>query len=283
MPPRAAPTARQQRLGAELRKLREHAGMSAPVAAEQLGTNRTGISNIEAGRFGVSAERVRALARIYECAEQAYVDALAKMAEERVKGWWEEYRGVVAVGALDVAELEYHARRLRTVQVLHMPGLLQTEDYAKAVLSTAVPTPAPTDLRRRLSYRMRRRDILDRPDPPQCTFLVHEAAMRVEFGGAKVARRQLEHVIEASERENIAVRAIPFSAGGFPSAGLSTLYASGPVPQLDTVHLDVAHGSALLDAETHLANYRSVLDRTESISLSPEQTRELMHAIAQGI
>ncbi|MEW2581466.1 helix-turn-helix domain-containing protein [Streptomyces syringium] len=283
MPPRAAPTARQQRLGAELRKLREHAGMSAPLAAEQLGTNRTGISNIEAGRFGVSSERVRALARIYACADHAYIDALAQMAEERGKGWWEEYRGTVSVGALDVAELESHALKIRTVQILHMPGLLQTEDYAKAVLSTASPAPTPTDLRRRLSYRMRRRDILDKSSPPTCTFLIHEAAMRVEFGGAKVARRQLEHVIEASERENITVRAIPFSAGGFPSAGLSTMYASGPVPQLDTVHLDVAHGSALLDAEAYLANYRSILDRTEDISLSPEDTRDLMRVIAQKL
>ncbi|GAA0347098.1 Scr1 family TA system antitoxin-like transcriptional regulator [Streptomyces blastmyceticus] len=283
MPPRAAPTARQQRLGAELRKMREHAGMSAPLAAEQLRTNRTGISNIEAGRFGVSAERVRAFARIYEIADEAYIDALARMAEERGKGWWEEYRGAVSVGALDVAELEYHALRLRTVQILHMPGLLQTEDYAKAVLSTATPAPIPADLRRRLSYRMRRRDILDKADPPVCTFLIHEAAMRVEFGGAKVACRQLEHVMEASERENITVRAIPFSAGGFPSAGLSTVYASGPVSRLDTVHLDVAHGSALLDAETHLANYRSILDRTEELSLSPGKTRDLMRGIAQKL
>ncbi|RLU96768.1 transcriptional regulator [Streptomyces griseocarneus] len=282
MPPRAAPTARQQRLGIELRKLRERAGMTAPRAAEQLGTNRTGISNIEAGRFGVSAERVRALARIYECADQAYIDALSRMAEERGKGWWEEYRGAVSVGALDLAELESHAVGLRTVQILHMPGLLQTEDYAKAVLSTATPAPAPVDLRRRLSYRMRRRDILDKA-PLSCTFLIHEAAMRVEFGGAKVARRQLEHVLEASERENVTVRAIPFSAGGIPSAGLSTVYASGPVPQLDTVHLDVAYGSALLDAETHLANYRSRLDRTEGVSLDPERTRDLMHAIAQRL
>ncbi|MFF4736771.1 helix-turn-helix domain-containing protein [Streptomyces sp. NPDC001262] len=283
MPPRSAPTARQQRLGAELRKLRERAGMSAPQAAAQLGTNRTGISNIEAGRFGVSAERVRSLARIYSCADQRYVDALAAMAEERVKGWWEEYRGTVDVGALDLAELEYHARGLRTVQIMHMPGLVQTEDYARAVLGTAIPEPSPVELRRRLSYRMKRRDVMDRADPPVCTFLIHEAAMRMEFGGPRVSRRQLEYVLESSERENITVRAIPFSVGGFPNAGTSTKYAVGPVPQLDTVHLDVAHGSALLDAETHLVNYRAILDRTEEMSLTSEATRELMHKIAREL
>lgn len=283
MPPRSTPTARQQRLGAELRKLRERAGMSAPQAAEQLGTNRTGISNIEAGRFGVSAERVRSLARIYACSDHQYIAALTDMAEERTKGWWEDYRGAVAVGALDVAELEYHARALRTVHIMHMPGLLQTENYAKAVFATAAPTPAPADLRRRLSFRMRRRDTLDKTNPPTCTFLIHECAMRMEFGGAKVARSQLEHVIEASERDNITVRAIPFKAGGFPNAGTSTVYAFGPVPQLDTIHLDVAHGSALLDAETHLSNYRAILERTQELSLTPGQTRDLLFSIAKQL
>ncbi|MBH1936142.1 helix-turn-helix domain-containing protein [Streptomyces sp. AV19] len=283
MPPRTAPTARQQRLGAELRKMRERAGMNAPQAADQLGTNRTGISNIEAGRFGVSAERVRSLARIYECADQAYVDALAAMAEERGKGWWEEYRGTITRGALDLAELEHHARSLRSVQIMHMPGLLQTEDYAKAVLSTAAPAPSPVELRRRLSFRMRRRDVLDKKDGLTCMFLIHEAAMRMEFGGPKVTRHQLEYVLEASERSNITVRAVPFSAGGFPNAGTSTKYAAGPVPQLDTIHLDVANGNALLDTETHLANHRFILDHTEKLSLDPKATRDFLRAIAQEL
>ncbi|MCA6094454.1 helix-turn-helix domain-containing protein [Streptomyces sp. SCA3-4] len=279
MPPRPAPTARQQRLGAELRRMREHAGLSAPQAAEQLGTNRTGISNIEAGRFGVSAERVRALARIYACTDRPYVEALAEMAEERGKQWWEEYRGSVIKGAIDVAELEHHARALRTVQIMHMPGPLQTEDYAKAVFATAAPRLTPAELRRRLSFRMRRRDVLDKDTPPTCTFLIHESAMRMQFGGPKVILRQLEHVLEASERDNVTIRAIPFTAGGFPNAGTSTFYAVGAVPQLDTVHLDVAQGSALLDAPAHLSNYRTILDRTEELSLSPSDTRNLVCSI----
>src|SRR4051794_20205187 len=99
--PRTAPTARQRRLGTELRKMREHAGMNVAQAAQQLGVDRTRISNTEAGRFGVSEERVRALAGIYSCGDQAYVDALVAMAAERVQGWWEEYRGKLSVSSLD--------------------------------------------------------------------------------------------------------------------------------------------------------------------------------------
>ncbi|MEC4014767.1 helix-turn-helix domain-containing protein [Streptomyces sp. H27-D2] len=281
MSPRSAPTARQRRLGAELRKMREHAGMNVAHAGDQLGADRTRISNMEAGRLGMSEGRVKALAAIYESGDQAYVDALAAMATERGQGWWEEYRGKLAVDALDLAELEFHAVSLRAVQIMHIPGLLQTEDYAKAVFSGAVPEPMPSQLRCRLSHRLKRRDVLDREDPPQCTFLVHEAALRMEFGGRKVARRQLEHLLDASERDNVTVRVIPFAAGGFPNAGSSTVYFAGPVPQLDTVQLDSPTGVALLDAETPLVNYRRVLDRTEEMSLTTESARDFIRAIAQ--
>ncbi|MGW7658579.1 helix-turn-helix domain-containing protein [Streptomyces asiaticus] len=283
MSPRSGPTARQRRLGTELRKMREHAGMTVARAGEELGADRTRISNMEAGRLGMSEERVRTLAAIYSCADQAYVDALAAMAVERVHGWWEEYRGKLPAGALDLAELEHHTVSLRTMQPMHIPGLLQTEDYARAVFATAVPDLTAAEHRRRLSHRLKRRDVLDRDNPPQCTFLVHEAALRMRFGGTKVARGQLEYLLEASERDNVTVRVIPFAAGGFPGAGASVLYAAGPVPQLDTVQLDVATGVALVDAETLVANYREVLDRTQGLSLSPEDTRDFVRDIVQQL
>jgi hypothetical protein len=283
MSPRPVPTARQRRLGVELRKMREHAGMNVAHAGEQLGADRTRISNMEAGRLGMSEERVRALAAIYSCGDQAYVDALVAMAPECHQGWWEEYRGKLDAMALDLAELEYRAVGLRGVHIMHIPGLLQTEDYAKAVFSTAVPEPTPVQLRGRLSYRLKRRDVLDRDDPPDCTFLIHEAALRLEFGGRKVMRWQLEHVLEASGRDNVTVRVIPFSAGGFPNAGNSTLYVRGTVPQLDTVQVDAPTGVGFLEAETHLLNYRRVLDRTQEMSLTPESTRDFIHGIAQQL
>ncbi|MFF7095341.1 DUF5753 domain-containing protein [Streptomyces rubradiris] len=283
MPPRKAPTARQRRLGAELRKIREHAGLALADAAAQLGTDRTSISNVESGRFGVSGERVRTWTAHYGCSDVAYIDALAAMAEERGKGWWEDYRGELSAGALDLAELEYHATALRTVQIMHMPGLLQTEDYARAVFAEAVPPLNDIDLRRRLSHRLRRRDVLDRPNPPRCTFLIHEAALRMEFGGHQIARAQLDHLLKESHRDNVTVRVVPFAVGGFPNAGSSTLYAYGPVPQLDTVQTDTPHGPAFLDAETRLVNYRAVLDRTEERSLSPAKSRDFIHGIAQHI
>ncbi|MBB1244628.1 helix-turn-helix transcriptional regulator [Streptomyces durbertensis] len=282
MPPRKAPTARQRRLGSELRKIREHAGLTLVDAAALLSTDRTSISNTESGRFGVSGERVRTWAGLYGCPDESYVDALVRMAEERGKGWWDDYRDQLSAGALDLAELEHHARALRAVQIMHIPGLLQTEEYAHAVFQEAVPPLNGATLRRRLSHRLRRRDVLDRPDPPQCTFLIHEAALRMTFGSRKVAQAQLGYLLKQSERDNVTVRVIPFDVGGFPNAGSSTLYAHGEVPQLDTVQTDTPHGPAFLDAETRLANYRAVLDRTQEKSLSPRKSRDFIQQIAQG-
>jgi transcriptional regulator with XRE-family HTH domain len=283
MPPREAPTARQRRLGTELRKMRERVGISSAEAADRVGVNRARISNIEVGRIGVTEERIRVFATIYDCGDEAYVDALVAMAAERGRGWWEEYRGKSGTGLLDLAELEWHATAMRSMQAMHMPGLLQTEDYIRALFSIAVPKLSAVQIRRSLSFRLKRRDVMDRDDPPLCTFLIHEAALRMEYGGPKVALGQLEHLLEASERDNVAIRVIPFSAGGIPNAVSSTLYASGPVPQLDTVQVDVVKDVAMLDAETHLANYRAALDRVEEASLSPEETRDFIRAIARQL
>ncbi|MFJ2112969.1 DUF5753 domain-containing protein [Streptomyces sp. NPDC087850] len=281
MPPRKPPTARQRRLGTELRKIREQAGLAPAEAAALLGTDRTTISNTESGRFGVSGARVRTWAGHYGCSDEAYVDALANMAEERIKGWWEDYRGELTSDALDLAELEHHAVGIRAVQIMHMPGLLQTEDYVRAVFAQAVPPPSPALQRRQLSHRLKRRDVLDRTDPPACTFLIHEAALRMAYGGPKVARGQLDHLLKESDRDNITIRAIPFAAGGFPNASSATHYVYGPVPQLDTAQTETATGSGFLDSETRLMNYRAVLDRTEERSLDPESSRDFIREIAR--
>jgi transcriptional regulator with XRE-family HTH domain len=263
-----------------MRKMRERTGLSLTEAGAMLSTDRTTVSNIESGRFGVSTERVRAWAEHYGCSDEAYIDALAEMARERINGWWEDYRGELTSDALDLAELEHHAAGLRSVEIMHIPGLLQTEDYARAVFAEAVPPLSPTHQRRLLSHRLKRRDVLDRVDQPRCVFLVHEAALRMVYGGSAIARSQLDYLLRQSERENVVIRAIPFAAGGFPHANSSAQYLYGPVPQLDTAQTDTATGSGFLDAETSLENWRVALNRTEERSLDPEKTRDFIRTIA---
>ncbi|MFF7652640.1 helix-turn-helix domain-containing protein [Streptomyces sp. NPDC007983] len=282
MPTSNPPTARRQRLGAELRKLRERAGMSAATAAGRLGGNQTQISNIEAGRHGVSADRVRTLARLYSCGDQDYIDALAAMTGARTRGWWEEYREYLPVGLLDLAEVEHHATYVRVATMVHIPGLLQTTEHARVVFNAGIPQLAPYEVEHRVSHRIKRQAILHGDTPTPLTTIIHEAALRMGYGGSTVVRRQLQHLIDMGERDNITIVVIPFGAGPLPGSGQSVVYFGGPVPQLDTVELDTSHGIELVDAEAQLINYRNVLDRMQGYAHKPAASRDLIHRIAQS-
>jgi transcriptional regulator with XRE-family HTH domain len=283
MTSRATPTARQQRLGAELRKLREKAGMTAREAGEVLGGNQARISNSETGRAPVSATMVRTLACNYNCSDDVLVQALAGMTGERKKGWWEEYRGTLPPGLLDLAELEHHSLELRTAQTSSIPGLLQTVDHARVVFQQSVPTLPPPEVEHRLSHRIKRQAVLFRENPLPYSAIVHEAALRMQFGGRATTRAQLQHILDMSERDNVNVTVVPFAAGAFPGSGQTIVYARGPVSQLDTVHLDQSHGTALLDAEAQLSKYRTLLDRMEAIALKPDESRDFIRDIARSL
>ncbi|WP_031482872.1 helix-turn-helix domain-containing protein [Streptomyces bicolor] len=280
MASRAVITARQERLGAELRKLRERAGLTLRVAAKAAGIAESKLSSTEAGRVGVSAERVRHLASQYACDDDALVDALVAMATERVRGWWEEYRGRVPSGYLDLAELEYHARYLRNFESVHIPGLLQTEDQVRAIFAGSVPRLSGEELETRVRFRLRRQGVLT---GLRYEALIHEAALRIRVADRKVAREQLLQLLERSELPQVGIRVVPFDADGFGGVVDPAAYAGGPVAQLDTVVLDSQHGSAFLDAEAQLARYREVLRKMEGAAMGVVESRELIHRIAQSM
>ncbi|RDG36880.1 helix-turn-helix domain-containing protein [Streptomyces corynorhini] len=277
------PSMRQRRLGAELRRLREQVDLSVTKAAALLGFSQPQVSSIETGRFAVSAERVRTMARSYSCTDEALIDALAEMTGGRTRGWWEQYRDILPPDTLDLAELEYHATGLRTASVIHLPGLLQTRAHAHAVISAVVPALAPYEVEHWVSHRIKRQVVLYDENPTPLTTIIHEAALRMGFGGPEVARGQLENLLTMSERKHITVLVIPFGAGTFPSSGQGIHHMAGAIPALDTVQLDTDHGSAFLDNQPQLAMYQTILDRMESCSLKPAKSRDLIRRIAADL
>ncbi|GAB2878526.1 Scr1 family TA system antitoxin-like transcriptional regulator [Streptomyces mayteni] len=283
MPPRSVPTARQRRLGAELRKLRDAASLSTTDAALRLKISQSRLSAIEGGRYGVSAERVRAFVRTYGSYDAELANALAAMPATRRRNWWDEYRDYLPSGLLDLTELEHHARSIRTAQVTHLPGLLQTVDYARTIFRQSIPELPPPMVEFRTSHRIKRQQILWADTPTPYTATVHEAALRMRFGGPETTSAQLTHLVEMSERDHVTVRVIPFEAGIFPGAGQTVLYAEGPVPQLDTVQLDTEHGSEQLHSDAQLAKYRTFLERFEAIALTPRASRDFVHRIVKTL
>ncbi|MGC0422462.1 helix-turn-helix domain-containing protein [Embleya sp. AB8] len=283
MAPRSNPTARQQRLGAELRKLREAAGLSTEQAAAALATNRTVITSTEAGRHGISPERVRRMAYNYDCTDRELIDALAGMGADRTKGWWDEFRDVLPPTFLDIAELEWFATGLRMTTLAHVPGPFQTEPFARALFEAAIPALPEDEFEARVSHRIQRHRVFDRPDAPTYTAIIHEAALRIEVGGRRVLREQLGRILEMADRDNITIRAIPFSAGAFPGSGQSFVYAQGQVPNLDTVQLDRTGVAEFLHLGAQLRKFSLQLDQMERISLSTNRTRDLIHAITKQL
>ncbi|MFH8977148.1 helix-turn-helix domain-containing protein [Streptomyces sp. NPDC017890] len=281
MATRSTPTVRQKRLGAELRGMRLAAGVSTEYAAGLLGIDRTRLSNMESGIRSFSPERIRTLACNYACPNADYVDALVAMAEHRARGWWEHYRGTLPAGLLDIAELEWHARRVRTAQVMHVPGLLQTEEYARAVFTAVLPALSRLEVELRVAHRMERRQAIERAAPLRYVAYIHEAALRMPYGDSTVTERQLRYLAGQSERENIDVRVIPNGMEGFPGAGHALLYADGDVPELDTVQLDSAHGPEFTGAEAQLAKYRAHLHWMDEAALTVAASRDLINDIAR--
>lgn len=283
MATRSTPTERQKRLGAELRKMRIAAGATTEYAAGLLGIDRTRLSNMESGIRPFSAERIRTLACNYSCPDEGYVEALVAMADNKERGWWEQYRGTLPAGLLDIAELEWHAARVRTVQFMHVPGLLQTEEYARAVFTAVLPPIRRLDVELRVAHRMARQQVFERPESLPYLAYVHEAALRMRFGGAEVTREQLKYLAERSEQDGIDVRIIPATVSGFPGAGHAVLYADGSVPQLDTVQLDSAHGPVFTSAEAQLIKYRAHLDWMDGASLPSAASRDFILNIAREL
>ncbi|MGY0057554.1 helix-turn-helix domain-containing protein [Streptomyces sp. LZ34] len=280
---RSQPTAFQARLGAELRKLREAAGITAREAAERVGTTSAQMSHVESGRAGISAERVRQMATQYACLDEELIAELVAMATDRGKGWWEEFRGVLAHRALDLAELEHRATSLRTFEGVYIPGLLQIEDYTRDLMGYGIPQPSSGYLEALVTFRLRRRAALTQDSPPGYHAVIHEAALRTRVSTRDTARKQLEYLLVQSEQSNITIRVVPFDTDRFGGAGNSLLYAAGPVPKLDTVYIDALHGPGMLDAESQLVRYRALLDKAATFSLSSEESRDFIHSIAQEL
>ncbi|MET8770669.1 helix-turn-helix transcriptional regulator [Streptomyces sp. NPDC004658] len=283
MPARRNPTARQVRLGTELRRLREAAGLKATEAAALLGTNSVQMSQIESGIAGVSEQRVRRLAANYACADDALIDALAAMATDRTRGWWEEYRGVLPAAYQDLAELDHHARFRKDVAVIHVPGLLQTEEYARALFAYMNPEFPAGEVALRVEHRMRRRVVIDGPDPIPYQTVIHEAALRIRVAGRAASRAQLDRVLEVSEADHVTVQVVPFALDDFAGAGSAMVHLGGPVPRLDTVVRDAPHGTAFIDSEAQLEHFRRLFRRVREQALSPERSRDLIHQLAKEL
>ncbi|MDA4887182.1 helix-turn-helix transcriptional regulator [Streptomyces sp. MS2A] len=283
MAPRSNPTARQVRLGAELRKLREATGMKAREVAAFLNSTSAQMSQVELGISGVSGERLRRLAAHYGCGDEAFIDALVALAGERSHGWWDDYRGVLPQVNMDVAEAEHHATFLREVVITHVPGLLQTPDYARAVFRYMRPDLPESELAPRVEHRMRRRKVIEGDEPTPYETVIHEFALRIRVADRRTAVSQLRFILEEIEKGHATVRIVPVDRDGFAGADASMMYLGGPVPKLDTGLLDSPTGTLFIDAAPHLDRLRALFRTVKKSSLNPSESRDFVHRLTKEL
>jgi transcriptional regulator with XRE-family HTH domain len=276
-----SPTVRRKRLGIELRRLREEAGLTCEQVGLQLDCSGTRISRIETGRISIRPGDVRELLEIYGVtADEA--DALVQLAREaRRKGWWHTYGRVLPPWFEAYVGLEAAAVRFRDFQSMVIPGLLQTEDYARAVLRAAPDPGSAEDIDRQVALRMERQAILGQANPPYLWLVLTESVLRVHVGGPAVMRAQLRRLLDAAERSNVTLQVLPFSTAAHvqpisPFTILEFPDAADPT----VVYLEHLTGSLFLEADDEIARYTVVFDQLRAEALGTAPSMDLIAGVA---
>jgi transcriptional regulator with XRE-family HTH domain len=258
---------RQRRLGFELKHLREQAGLSAAEASERIGMGRAQLSQIETAKTTILTERLRALCDLYGCTDKDYIDALVAISEASGKGWWSAYKRTMVTDALSLAELESDAVEVRTHQSLFIPGIFQTADYTRAIFNS--PGLGFENFEAPLRFRMERQRILTDENPPTVHAVIHEAALRIRFGGAQVVREQLLHLIELSKLPNVTIQVYPFTAQAYAAISGNFMHIIPANPRLGTVALEQPIGNKYLVEQFHLQRYSELFALLAENALAP--------------
>jgi len=271
-------------LGARLRRLREAAGLSPEDAAREIRASRSKISRLEHGRTGFKARDIADLLTLYgvsDDSERATVLALAEHAN--VGSWWQEYADVVPGWLERYLDLERAASLIRTYEVAYIPGLLQTADYARAVLRAVHHEAAEAEVERRVELRLRRQQVLHRDDPVRLWAVIDETALRRPVGGTAVMQAQLAHLIEVSRLSHVNIQVLPLSAGGHPAGGGGvTMLRFSEADLPDVVYLEQMLTAVYLSRHGDSACYRDVLDGLAAQAEDPRASSATLERIRGG-
>jgi transcriptional regulator with XRE-family HTH domain len=258
----ARPSARLV-LGARLRRLREAAGVSCEDAGRAIRGSGSKISRLELGRTRIKSRDAADLLTRYGVTDEAERATLLALAEHaNAASWWQEYADVVPAWLEQYLELERAAGLIRTYQVQVIPGLLQTEDYCRAIVRSARPDAPDDEIERRVELRMARQQILHRDDPVRLWAVIDEASLLRPVGGTAVMRAQLRYLIEAARLPNVNIQILPLSAGAHAAEGgcLALLrFSEAELP--DVVYLEQLFTAIYLNKPADTAPYWDVLNR----------------------
>ncbi|MGP4115256.1 helix-turn-helix domain-containing protein [Streptomyces sp. 4N509B] len=275
---RSAPTVGQLVLGRRLADLRERSGMKREEAAAVLHVTAATIRRMETAEVALKIPYLRLLLEAYGL-RGAEADTFVQLAKEANKpGWWHRFRDILPDWFSVHVSLESSARVIRAYEPHVVPGLLQTEDYARHVLRVgSVNRTSPEDVERYVALRMERQNVLAREDAPRLWVLVDETALRRPVGTPEVMRAQVDHLLQATERPNVTFQIVEFSTGYHPANYGPFVLFRFELPELpDMVYVEYLTGAVYLDERTEVASHLELLDRMSAQAATARRTREIL-------
>ncbi len=283
MPTKPRPTLRAQWLGQSLRQLRESAGMTLQRAAEFLQRNAATVSRFESGEYPIRRPDLMALLDLYGVSERRRRDGLLRLSEDVwQKGWWDGYAADVEHQFVDFVWLESRATSIRAFDCIVLPGLLQTRDYAEAVITAAEWEAGPEQIARWVQLRMDRQAVLHGAEPPRVSVIVDEPALRREVGGSGVLRGQLAHLLACAELPNLDLQVLPASLGAHASPNGGFLVFTIAEPDMDVGYAETVGGAVYVEPPDS-ERFARVYDRLLVNALGLAESAELIGAIREDL
>ncbi|MFF4225351.1 helix-turn-helix domain-containing protein [Streptomyces abikoensis] len=278
------PTVRQRRLAKTLAKLREEAGKSPEEAAERIGCHRSKISRVENARLGISLGEVRDLLRFYGVEDQDYAEEVVDLARRRNERGWTRKLGLKIPSYADFIDYEESSDYIRSFEPMIVAGLLQTADYARALLRADPSMLSSERIDELVEVRMRRQELLDSASPPRVCVIQGEAALRAQVGGPAVMAGQLDHLAKVSERPNIEVQVLPFDAGAHAGIMGTFVLFTFPTPAFsDIVCVEHRTGNIYMETPEDIDAYTITFDSLRSAALSPAESLEMINRVKRDL
>ena len=278
------PTVVRLLLGARLRRLRQAAGVTRDSAGDAIRASGSKISRLELGRTGFKQRDVSDLLSFYGVGDSAErEDLLALARQANAAGWWHSYSDVLPAWFEPYLGLEQAASIIRSYDVQFIPGLLQTPDYARAVVRLMDGAPEAA-VEQAVALRMRRQRLLHREHPPHLWTIIDETALRRPIGGRAVMLAQVDHLIRMSRRPHITIQVMPFSAGGHTGTGAQMIQLRFPEGLLpDLVYQEQLESAIYLNKPADTVRYWNILNSVVTEALPPEQSAEMLRRLSDLI
>ena len=281
--PTGGPTVLRRLLGAQLRRLRERQGITREEAGYAIRASGSKMSRLELGRVGFKERDVTDLLSLYGVTDEKDRETLLALAQDaNSPGWWHRYGDILPGWFETYVGLEEAAALIRTYEVQFIPGLLQTAEYARSVISLGNSASPPDEIEQRVGLRITRQKLLSREGGPRLWAVVDEAALRRSIGGRDVIRGQLERLIETTKLPGIILQVLPFRAGGHAAeAGAFTILRFPESDLPDVVYVEQLTSALYLDRPDDVDAYMEAMERLSVVSAPPDNTAEILSRILQ--